>query len=151
MKSAIVPGSSSVSPTGRLLALVAAAAILLAALSGNSFSLHAGMSTMADDLATVADEVVHAGVTGDVGEATAGPATPLPLGSDAQHLLHLLGACLAVVAAATLALLWLLQRGRPSGGYPAVTAVPRPVPAPEVAERRPPALSPPTSSPVIRT
>jgi len=66
--------------------------------------------------------------------------------------MHLLGACLAIAAAGMLFLVSLLGLGRaPGGGLPAVAAVTRLVtPVPRSAWR-PLALSPPTSSPVIRT
>lgn len=156
MNAATVPQSRSAAPVGRLVAVLAAAAFLLAALTGNSFSLHVGMTDMAPAATTAADlsdtPAASAGVTSSArdatGHASADAATPMPIGSDAQHLMHLLGACLAVIAAA--ALLLLVSRV-PGGGYLAVAAVPRLDAVPAQREWSPPALSPPTSSPVIRT
>lgn len=158
MNAATVPESRSAAPVGRLVAVLAAAAFLLAALTGNSFSLHVGMTDTAP-AATIAaglsdTPAASAGITSSArdatGHASADAATPMPIGSDAQHLMHLLGACLAVVAAAALLLMLLVSRV-PGGGYLAVAAVPRLAAMPARREWSPPALSPPTSSPVIRT
>jgi len=161
MNAATAPWSSSAAPAGRLVALLAAAAFLLAGLTGNSFSLHVGMTTMAPAATTAADvddklsalAAMPSGLPALIGKTSADPVTPMPSSSDAQHLMHLLGACLAIVAAGMLLLLvsLLATRRTHGGGLPAVAAVTRLVtPVPRSAWR-PRALSPPTSSPVIRT
>jgi hypothetical protein len=103
-----------------------------------------------------ADRVTNAFVgSGDVLERVhelAPDATmPMSVGSDAQHLMHLIGACLAVLAAAALLLRLLLQGRSLLGSYPAVIAVPRPLTPRRGGSWSPPPPSPPTSSPVIRT
>lgn len=160
MNAASEPWSSSAAPAGRLVALLAAAGFFLAGLTGNSFSLHVGMTTMAPAAVTAADvddkQAALAAETSALpeaaGEASADPMPLMPISSDAQHLMHLLGACLAIVAAGLLLLVSLLATRRTrGGGLPAVAAVTRLVsPVPRSAWR-PLALSPPTSSPVIRT
>ena len=139
--------------------LLAAAAFLLAGLTGNSLSLHVGMTTMAPGAATAADvEVMPAPLVAvtsafpeAVGDASADPATPMPISSKAHHLMHLLGACMAVVAAAALLLSLHFRSRVVSGSYAAGIAVPRLVTPTALGAWCPPALSPPTSSPVIRT
>lgn len=145
-------------PSGRLPLVLAAAAFVLAALSGNSFSLHIGMAATAGahDVAPGLDRASHV-VAKTATTLTSVPGKlsdrggPMTAGSDPQHVMHLVGACLAVLAAAAV-LRWLtLVRRALTGGYPAVTGAPRP-PAPVLARSwSPPAPSPPTSSPVIRT
>lgn len=160
MNAATAPWSSSAAPAGRLVALLAAAAFLLAGLTGNSFSLHVGMTTMAPAATAAADvddkpaalAAMTSALPEVIGKASADPVTPMPISSDAQHLMHLLGACLAIVAAGMLLLVSLLGfRRAPGGGLPAVAAVTRLVTAVPRSAWRPLALSPPTSSPVIRT
>lgn len=160
MNAAAAPWSSSAAPAGRLVALLAAAAFVLAGVTGNSFSLHVGMTAMAPAASTVAgvadSPTTLAAVTSAspavIGEGSAEPATPMPSSSDAQHLMHLLGACLAIVAAGLLFLISLLTaRQAPGAAFPALTAVTRRVSPVPRAAWRPLALSPPTSSPVIRT
>lgn len=148
--------SCSAAPSGRLLGLLAAAAFLCAALTGNSFSLHVGMTAGAPEFTVAADRVTNAFVgSGDVlervHELAPDTAMPMPVGSDAQHLMHLIGACLAVLAAAVLLLRLLLQGRSLLGSYPAVIAVPRPLTPRRGGWWSPPPPSPPTSSPVIRT
>lgn len=148
--------SCSTAPTGRLLALLAAAAFLLATLAGNSFSLHVGMTAGTSE-STVAAGMVTKAVAGSgvvlerVHEVAPATAIPMSVGSDAQHLMHLIGACLAVLAAAALLLRLLLHRRWLVGGHPAVIAVPRPRTPRRGGSWSPPPPSPPTSSPVIRT
>lgn len=158
MNAARAPWRSSAGPAGRV-ALLAAVAFLLAVSTGNSLSLHVGMATMAPTAPTIAADVddtsaPRAAMTSalpDVdGEASMDPALSIPMSPDAQHLMHLLGACLAVVAAALLLSLLLFIRVV-GGSYTGVAAVPRLVTPTAVSAWSPPALSPPTSSPVIRT
>lgn len=141
----------------RLVALLTLAVVLLGSLTGNAFSMHVGMDmgpsvsvkqaenlsgVVAAEAATVAESGRH--LVADV----AGPM--VPTSSDAQHLMHLVGACLALLAAAVVLLLLLPRRylGRhcdaaplPSDGMNLLT----------FAAWIPPSLDPPTSSPVIRT
>ncbi|GAB2750459.1 hypothetical protein GCM10027273_31400 [Nocardioides pakistanensis] len=148
--------SFAASPSGRLLALLAAAAFLLAALTGNSFPLHVGMTAGAPESTVAADMVTNAlagsgAVLERVHKVAPATAMPMPVGSEAQHLMHLVGACLAVLAAAALLLRLLLQRRSLLGSHPAVIAVPRPLTPRRGGLWSPPPPSPPTSSPVIRT
>lgn len=148
--------SCSAAPGGRLLGLLAAAAFLLAALTGNSFSLHVGMTADASESTVAADMATNAvagssAVLERVHEVAPATAMPMPVGSDAQHLMHLVGACLAVLAAAALLLRLLLQGRSLLGSYPAVIAVPHPLTPRRGGSWSPPPPSPPTSSPVIRT
>jgi hypothetical protein len=141
--------------SGRLLALVAAGAFLIAALTGNAFSLHLGMTASASDTAVAVDTFSHAAavagpLSDGVGDVASDASAPMPAGSHAQHLMHLIGACLAVIGIAVL--VWVLIWGRIAGpGHPFVTAIPRLVGPPPVGSWRPPPLVPPRSSPVIRT
>lgn len=146
----------SAAPSGRLLAILAAGAFLVAALTGNSYSLHVGMTTSVPEAAVAVDGVSDAvGVTGSivegVGDVAPDAAAPMPVGSDAQQLMHLIGACLAVLAAAALFLRLFFQGRALLGSHPAVTALPRPLTTPPGGSWSPPPPSPPTSSPVIRT
>lgn len=143
-------------PVGRLLAILVAAAFLLTVLTGNSFAMHVGMTAGAPDAAVSGDLLSDAAaatsgvvdVRGDVpGQAVA----VLQVGHDVQHLMHLIGVCLAVLAAAAV-LLWLVSRARAlTGGYSAVTAQPCSVPRAGAGAWSPPPPSPPRSSPAIRT
>lgn len=148
----------SAAPSGRLLALLAAAAFLIAALTGNSFSLHVGMTADASESTVAADRVTHAvagsgAVLERVHEVAPDAAMPMPMpvGSDAQHLMHLIGACLAVLAVAALLLRVLFQGRSLLGGHLAVTAPSRSLIPRAGGSWSPPPPSPPTSSPVIRT
>lgn len=151
-----VPRSFSAAPSGRLLALLAAAAFLLAALTGNSFSLHVGVTASAPEAAIAVDGVTDAvagtgAVLDRVGDVAPDAPALAPVGSDAQQLMHLIGACLAVLAAAALFLcLFVLVRAR-LGSHPAVTAFPRLLAPRPAGLWSPPPPSPPTSSPRIRT
>ena len=152
------PRSSPPVPGGPLVALLTLAVVLLGSLTGNAFSMHAGMemhssvsgalqaenpsSVVAAEVATVAESGRH--LIADV----AGPM--LPTSSDAQHLMHLVGACLALLAAAVVLILSVLQRHLDRHGDSA------PLPSYGItlltpATWVPPSLDPPTSSPVIRT
>jgi hypothetical protein len=160
MNAATVRSSSS-ALIGRLVALLAAAAFLMAGMTGNAFSLHVGMTTMTSsaaapvtadfsepNAATTATSLAVADVAGD-DPVTA--ETPASGSADGQRLMHLLGACLAVIAAAV-ALLALRSLCRLVGGSCTGIAA-RPV---SVVPFRggvwsPPPLSPPSVSPVIRT
>lgn len=147
--------SCSAAPAGRLLGLLAAAAFLFAALTGNSFSLHVGMTADAPESTVAADTVTNAAagsgtVLERVREMAPDAAMPMTVGSDAQHLLHLIGVCLVVLAAAALFLRLLLLGRSLLDGDPAVTALPRPNLRPG-GSWSPPPPSAPTSSPVIRT
>ena len=150
------PWNCSAAPSGRLLGLLAAAAFLVAALTGNSFSLHVGLTAGAGESTVAADRATGAvagsgAVLERVHEVAPATAAPMPAGSDAQHLMHLIGACLAVLAAAALLLRLILQRRSLLGGHPAVIAVPRTLTPRRGGSWSPPPPSPPTSSPVIRT
>lgn len=146
----------STASMGRLLALFVAVAFVLTMLTGNSFALHVGMTAGSPPATASADPVsdVVAGMPGvaDLSDEGSGDAAALmPVSSDLQHLIHLIGACLAVLAvAAMLARLLFLNRAL-TGGLPAVTALPRPLMRAGTGEWLPPPPSPPTSSPVIRT
>lgn len=155
-----VPAPRSSPPVlgGRLVALLALSVVLLGSLAGNAFSLHVGMdmdssvfgaahaANPSGDVAADGVAVVESGkrLVTDV----AGPM--LPTSADAQHAMHLLGACLALLAAA-LGLLLLLLRGRPNRGYDAAALPARGPNMLSFATWIPPSsLDPPTSSPVIR-
>lgn len=143
----------SAAPSGRLLAVFAAAAFLLAGLTGNSFSLHVGMTSSAHVAAVAVDHVDDdTAWTPAVLEVARGEsAAPVSVGSDGQRLMHLIGACLAVLALAVLLLRLLLWSRFPETGYPSLTALPRIVrPLPDGSWTPPPPV-PPRSSPVIRT
>jgi hypothetical protein len=153
------PRSSSAVRAGRLVGLLAATAFLLAALTGNSLSLHVGMTPMTPAAATGA-EIDHkpapavaapSAAPEIVGDASGDPGTPLAINSKVHHLMHLVGACMAVVAAAALLMSLLFRSRVAGGGYAACIAVPRLVAPTALGALCPPALSPPTSSPVIRT
>lgn len=155
---AVAPPGSSSALSGRLLLMLAAAAFVIATLTGNSFSMHVGMAATAsaDHVAGALDRVPHVAAEAatppaSVSSEMSDRAAPVTAGSDPQHLMHLIGACLAVLAAAAV-LIWLSTVRRAlMGGHPAVTGVPRAT-APTLASSwSPPAPSPPTSSPVIRT
>lgn len=143
-------------PVGRLLAVLVAAAFLLTVLTGNSFALHAGMTAGSPGVAVAGDHLSDAvaGMSG-LAEVEDDVASDVPavmqVGHDVQHLMHLIGACLAVLAAAAV-LLWLVSLARAlTGGYSAVTAQPRLVSRIDTGAWSPPPPSAPRSSPVIRT
>jgi hypothetical protein len=60
-----------------------------------------------------------------VGDVASDASAPMQAGSDAQHLMHLIGACLAVLAAGALFVLLFSQGRSLLGSHPAVTALPR--------------------------
>jgi hypothetical protein len=152
------PRSSPPVLVGRLVALLTLSVVLLGNLAGNAFSLHVGMdmgssvvgaADAADPFGDVAADgvaVVESGkrLVTDV----AGPM--LPTSADAQHAMHLLGACLALLAV-VLELFLLLLRRRPNRGYDAAALPARGPNRLSCATWIPPSLDPPTSSPVIRT
>jgi hypothetical protein len=147
---------SAAAPSGRFLAVVAAAAFLIAGLTGNSFSLHVGMTASASEAAfavdRAADAVAGTGAGSNaVSDAAPDATAPMTVGSDALHLMHLIGACLAVLAAAASFLRLFSQARALLGSHPAVTALPRPLTPPPGGSWSPPPPSPPTSSRVIRT
>lgn len=152
------PRSSPPVQGGRFVALLTLAVVLLGSLTGNAFSMHVGMDmgssssgvthadnlsgVMAAEVATIAESGRHL--------VTEAAGLMVPTSSEAQHLMHLVGACLALLAAAVGLLLMLLWRHvdrhldvvpLPSYGMNLLTS----------AMWVPPSLDPPTSSPVIRT
>jgi len=158
MNGAHAPWSSPPALGGRLVALLTLSVVLLGSLTGNAFSMHVGMDmgssvsgvTQPQNLSgVVAAEVVTVAESGRhlVADA-AGPM--VPTSSDAQHLMHLVGACLALLAAAVVLLMVLLRRHVDRH----LDVVPLPsygMNLPTSAMWVPPSLDPPTSSPVIRT
>lgn len=117
------------------LGLLAALCLVLAALGGNTLARHAG-APGAPPLA-----VVQSGPEGQHE-----PAAPADHG---QRLLHLVGACLAALGAVGLLLLAARAAVSPDVGEPS-----RSLRAGRCHGRhvwRPPALAPPTLSPVLRT
>ncbi len=132
---------------GRLVVLGGLAAFLAATLTGNVFALHAGMAGMADGGAqSAAAASGPADLTGDP-PAADGP----PAGGQGQHLLHVVGACMAIGAAGVILLRALAQLAGPRGS---ALALAQPWTAPPLStrtrSRRAPPLKPPTSS-VMRT
>ncbi|GAB3028855.1 hypothetical protein GCM10011376_15330 [Nocardioides flavus (ex Wang et al. 2016)] len=148
-------------PQGWLVACVMAALFVLMGASGDDvFARHVGMSASSSELLAESSGVGAATATterpGD--RATAGVAPVHGTGDTtvdgrgAAHVLHLLGACVAVLVAGVLLL---RARGLCRWARRATSALsPRvALPAPWLAglRRGPPRLSPPRSSPVIRT
>ena len=152
------PRSSPPVLGGRLVALLTLSVVLLGSVTGNAFSLHRGMdmgssvpaaahaANPSGDAAAEVATIAEAG--GHLVAQVAGPM--LPSSSDAQHLMHLVGACLALLAGAVLLLLLLVRRppdrhgdAAPSASY-GIDLLTHPTWVP-------PSLDPPTSSPVIRT
>lgn len=156
MKAGTARWTCSAAPLRRLLGLFAAAAFLFAGLTGNSFSLHVGMTASASEAAVAVDRAAVAGAgtgagSNAVSDATPDATAPMPVGTDAQHLMHLIGACLAVLATAASFLRLFSQARALLGSHPVVTALPRPLTPRPGGSWSPPPLAPPTSSPVIRT
>ena len=152
------PRSSPPVLGGRLIALLALSVVLLGSLTGNAFSLHVGM-----DMGSSVPGAAHAAKpSGDVAADGAAviesgkhlvkdvAGSMLPTSADAQHVMHLLGACLALLAAALVLLLLVLRR-HPDRDHDAAVLPPRGVNPLSCATWIPPSLDPPTSSPVIRT
>lgn len=75
---------------------------------------------------------------------------PVPHDAESSHVLHLLGGCVAVLGAALLLLGAGVERERPTS---AASSTPGSAPLQRHARSwwRPPALSPPTTSAVLRT
>ena len=139
-------------------AVLATAVFVIAALAGNLFSLHVGSQTAAAAIErATSHSVVQQAQTGgttsggtvELKDANAQqPSSPLPMDSHGQHLMHLLGACMAVLAA--IVLLWLPIGLRFRG--PIVQSATRfLVTQTTLPSWTPPPLVPPRSSPVIRT
>ncbi len=129
--------------------VVVVLAVLLAALlwsgTGNSFAAHMGADTAPGQGPTA--------VAGSGGGTTAGTADgggTVTHDAESSHVLHLLGGCIAVLGAALLLLGAWVARGRPPRPQPRAARVVAPG-RPARAWWRPPALSPPTTSPVLRT
>ncbi len=124
--------------------VVVVLAVLLAALlwsgTGNSFAAHMGADT-ASGQGTTAGAGTTAG--------TADAAGIVPHDAESSHVLHLLGGCIAVLGAALLLLGAWVARGRPPRPQPRAARVVAPG-RPARAWWRPPALLPPTTSPVLR-
>ena len=155
MRVASARSSAVTALVGRSLGLLVAVAFLLAALSGNSFAVHVGMTSMTSEPLAVADAASgSAGHTAaaaqDVRAAAADSAVP-PGGSDLMHLMHLLGACTAVLAGAVLLLRQRLWGREPADGYLPDAAPSRLVTPNPRGAWCPPPPSPPTSSAVVRT
>lgn len=157
------PRSSPPGLGGRLFALLTLAVVLLGSLTGNAFSMHVGMDrgpsvsvkqaenlsgVAAAEAPTLAESGRH--LVADVADVAEVAGPMVPTSSDAQHLMHLVGACLALLAAAAVLLLLLPRRHRGRHG----DAAPLPSCGMNLltfATWIPPSLDPPTSSPVIRT
>jgi hypothetical protein len=75
----------------------------------------------------------------------------LPMSSDGQHLIHTVGACLGLLAAIVMLFPMLLLRQIVERAHAAGIVALRPFGTLTVAMWSPPALDPPTSSPVVRT
>lgn len=124
--------------------------VVLWAGTGNTFAAHMGTGP---DLAGPGAAAQAAAGPGQVsGGATPTDATgTVPHDAQGSHVLHLLGGCIAVLGAALILLgAWRDSRARPA------LPVPSAVTAAATGHRarswwRPPALSPPTTSPVLRT
>lgn len=143
----------------RMLAVMAVTAWLATALTGNVRALHLGAEhqpgatvTGASLLPTAVDPSTET-APAPVLAPMAAPAEATPPHGTGQHMLHLLGACLGMLAGASAILPLLLRwagfsdraRSRPPGVTRALS------PAVQRGAWRPPPLSPPTSSPVLRT
>jgi len=144
----------------RLAALCALAVVSIAVLSGNVFSVHVGMAAVADQASlTSPNKPDQANLTSPRGGLSVStiPAPrqeqPPQSNRDLQHLMHLMGACLGLLAAGGL-LLALARRARQRFsdliGFRRRVRVSDGQWPPGRLWRAPP-LSPPTSSPVIRT
>lgn len=88
---------------GRLVGLLVLAVIVLGAVAGSSFSTHVGMSTAASGVSDRHQD--HAGVPAAASpqakaDEPAGVAAPVPTSAETHHLMHLLGACLALLVLA---------------------------------------------------
>ncbi|MFP5253530.1 MAG: hypothetical protein ACLGH4_07010 [Actinomycetes bacterium] len=159
MNGAPAQWSSPSAQGGRLVALLVLAVVLLASLTGNSFSMHIGMamSSAAPGLAHVDHSDGPAAGEASTG-AISGARTFLDawrpmelLGSDAHHLMHLVGACLALLAGAAILLALRFLCRVLDLRHPAAATTPSLVGRPTPPSWTPPALDPPTSSPVILT
>ena len=122
--------------------------VLLWTGTGNTFAAHMGTGP---DRAAHESAQAAAGLD-QVSGATPGVATGIvPHDAGSSHVLHLLGGCVAVLGAALLLLgAWRSSRPRPDLPVRALVAAA----ATGHGARswwRPPALSPPTTSPVLRT
>lgn len=136
----------------RVFLALAAAPFVIAVFNGNTFALHTGMDLEAPAAASPGDDAgrVVDGALGASGERSRTLPQQMPTDHDAQHALHAVGACLALLGAASLLLLWRrICRHRLSSD----AHLPPTARATVGLNRRwwPPPLSPPTSSPVIRT
>ena len=126
--------------------VVVVLAVLLAALlwsgTGNSFAAHMGADATPGHGATA--------VTGPGEDQTVDAAGTVPHDAESSHVLHLLGGCIAVLGAALLLLGAWVSRRRPPTPQPLAGGA---LPQGRLARAwwRPPALSPPTTSPVLRT
>ncbi|TGN64588.1 hypothetical protein EXE59_11900 [Nocardioides eburneiflavus] len=139
--------------------VMAALFVLMGASSDDVFARHVGVSASAAGTS-------HAGASADLDRRAASADAPRSIGdvqrsgsghdaggeADAAHVLHLVGACLAILVAGALLL---HRRGwRPSSVRATAALSPRLVqPASWLAcaRRGPPRLTPPRFSPVIRT
>lgn len=144
---------------GPLLALVALAALMWASLSGNSLSMHVGTSfdALASSVGQVDRVAGPVAATPPTADETAGLLVTVasdptvPVSADAQHLMHVVGGCVAILAAAVLLLLLVVLSSGQGSGPSVVAAARRLLALPASVWWTPPALNPPTSSPVIRT
>jgi hypothetical protein len=142
-----------------LVGLLMAAIVVLTGVTGdNVFARHVGMTVaapakMPDSPRDAEQAVSSPTVRQDVGEAPPGaPSSQGAADDDVTHLLHLLGACLFILALSVL--LW--RRG----GWWLLSTRAQPAPFSRLllhshwratARGSPPALAPPRTSPVIRT
>jgi hypothetical protein len=142
---------------GWLVACVMAALFVLMGASGDDvFARHVGTSVSAAGTPDTAADIARPAVSSDAQPVAAVPAGRSSHGTgeagDPAHVLHLLGACLAILCAGAL---FLRRRGLlPWSVRASAALVPRPVfPASWLAcvRRGPPRLTPPRFSPVIRT
>ena len=141
--------AATTSPRPRAGFVVVVLAVLLAALlwsgTGNSFAAHMGADA-APGHGTTAGAGPGGGTTADAADR----AGTVPHDAESSHVLHLLGGCIAVLGAALLLLGAWVSRGRPLTPQPRAGGVVTPGRLAR-AWWRPPALSPPTTSPVLRT
>ncbi len=144
---------------GPLAALMALTVVLLATLTGNAFSVHVGMTMSPSAQQAPSANQAATVLTGDTSPVAGSASTSLtgaseptmPMSADGQHLMHTVGACLALLAAIVM-LFPLPVRRRTVDLNDSVGAALKRLPDVFAAATWTlPALDPPTSSPVVRT